>query len=183
MNKRIPNDRIFDVLGSTDNTNGLIIADDEINAVKTRIWQGIKPQASHKLEKYVRDWIDKGEKPDPFLRALRATRAVFSYMDISEVEEKWRDLVQYVDQQLEIIVVIPAFARIEWGWSDFLSGRFLEDRSIKARDWMRVSIEYAYTPIEKAMKNKKKIDDLDEVVDILEALEKSIDDDMWLYVD
>ncbi|CAK1366999.1 hypothetical protein CB0940_10340 [Cercospora beticola] len=181
VNKRIPNDRIFQQLGSWAARSALLLADEEINAYKARIWQGVDPQAKTKFKAYVRAWIYDGEDPDPFLRAMRATRAVFSYMQQPDVKKKWEAIVNDVERELELIAEhIPAFKKILWGWDNFLP-KFLADRSKKARHWILWGVDHVFAEIEEAQNDRRAtMKDQNDVAEVLHALEESTDKGMEL---
>lgn len=77
----VPNDLVFEALGSWSNRQNFVLARDEINSVKARIWMRSNPRTPLRMAKAVDDWIVVCDDPAKFLKYLKATRSVFKYIE------------------------------------------------------------------------------------------------------
>lgn len=79
---RILGDRVFEALGSNRNRWNFVAADKELNGIKAKIWSHDYPQAKAETDVRVKGWLEKcNPLPPSFLKYLKGTRAVFSYLD------------------------------------------------------------------------------------------------------
>ncbi|KAF2166320.1 glycoside hydrolase family 18 protein [Zasmidium cellare ATCC 36951] len=88
---KVPNDRVFEALGSSYNRENFVACRDEINSVKARIWDGVAPASQVKFEKAINEWIQNCGPSAAFLKYLKAIASVFEYLTSPEVSQRLRN--------------------------------------------------------------------------------------------
>ena len=101
--QRSLNDRVFYALGAANHRKNFVICSKELNTIKTQLWQGNAPRRLAKFNLAVNEWLGckPGAKPAAFMKYLKATRAVFSYLDgDNEVSVRFWNQVDLVRTEL-----------------------------------------------------------------------------------
>ncbi|EME80043.1 uncharacterized protein MYCFIDRAFT_77831 [Pseudocercospora fijiensis CIRAD86] len=141
----VPNDRVFEELGSVQNRHELVLAGRELNAVKARIWKGIAPHADDKFDSAVEKWMATktcGLSPR-FIKYLKSVFLVFDYMTDS------KSVLQFASKEsggvwheLELIEkYVGEGTELTDRWMEFWCD-FLDSRMDKMKDWLVEKISY-----------------------------------------
>ncbi|KAI5363489.1 hypothetical protein Slin15195_G091380 [Septoria linicola] len=76
-----PNRRVMEAIGSGKSLKNLVVADEDLNGAKAKLWASDNPRDLDEFRKDVRDWLDcKISDPAVFIQYIRAARAVFAYL-------------------------------------------------------------------------------------------------------
>ncbi|CAK1367001.1 unnamed protein product [Cercospora beticola] len=121
----IPNVRVFEALGTNRNRQQFVLTTPEINGVKAKLWQRRAPRLAREYDNDVEEWLRCHKGPDTFLKYLRATRAVFVYLqEKSEVRNRYLALKRAVRTELEIIskhdISVYNLAGLPAAWDEFM---------------------------------------------------------------
>lgn len=115
----IPNERIFEALGTTSSRHYFVACDREVNAVKARVWKRESPRDIEEIKKAVDNWLENCGKPSLFLKYMKATVAVFSYLNDAEVNSRLWDIHEEIRKQLVYVQDLPGGAGLSGIWEAF----------------------------------------------------------------
>ncbi|KAG9201759.1 hypothetical protein G6514_005375 [Epicoccum nigrum] len=142
------NKMVFEALGSDNNREDFVLCHEEINGYKARIWDLKAPMALTSPKKVkgkytlaVEDAVAGKTDSNMYLSGLRATLAVFDYLNEPEVRSRLQRSVKHVGMELENAEYLTG-VKIDLAtpWKNFMKGRMLtlEDH---AQKWIKKAIE------------------------------------------
>ncbi|KAF7190554.1 hypothetical protein HII31_07713 [Pseudocercospora fuligena] len=146
---RVPNERVFEILGSNQNRQHFVLARDEVNSFKGRLWNLMSPRDDYKMVRAIDAWLWHCDNPSKFLKPLKAARAVFSYAQHNDpVHDRLIEQVRLVKEQLQIIEGhLPEGSGLASAWEEYMDD-FVAWMAKHAADWMEFHIKAVYDVVE-----------------------------------
>ncbi|PVI06276.1 hypothetical protein DM02DRAFT_649788 [Periconia macrospinosa] len=156
------NDVIYEALGSTRNVKDFVLCEDGINSIKAKLWGGIQPMAEFKNK--ARE-AAKGTVPsNSHLSALRATLAVYKYMELPGITKKMHSSIANVKAELSNIKhltdnKLPKDAKqqdmdLAKLWIEFMNTH-LENFAEFGRNWLKDAISWGIAEYQKELRTLK----------------------------
>ncbi|KAK2764375.1 hypothetical protein FQN54_009069 [Arachnomyces sp. PD_36] len=129
---------IFNAMGSRSNTDPLIACEEQLNAIKARLWGGISPIAD---DRWRRERLDSQRHLDGALTWLRNSGAVFSYLEADPVQTRLQGIIG--DIRDELVQFQDVYNNVNSGtidivalWDEWIRA-FFEDIRDRAGMWTR----------------------------------------------
>ncbi|PYI36201.1 hypothetical protein BP00DRAFT_453217 [Aspergillus indologenus CBS 114.80] len=159
----VPVQRLFNELGSYPSRGVFVPCHEQINLAKTALWKlkRVDPEFDKRLDKAFRNCAPV----ENFLQSLKDILAVFSYLMDEDVQEKFKQVVENVDEQLGLIEADPAgTAGLSASWKEFIRD-YTTQRVLFARGLMATriaSVRATYGNFQNAAALKKIVDAMDQ---------------------
>ncbi|KKY23147.1 putative bacteriodes thetaiotaomicron symbiotic chitinase [Diplodia seriata] len=132
----VPNDRVFEALGSFRNRGVFLIADYQVNAVKTRIWSGSAIFHEDKVAELLDNAARLDEDAGKALGMIILPVLVFDYLNNIWTRERLWQAINGVAEQLQLIENnIPQCSGVAASWNLFIPSQ-LNDITSDTKDWI-----------------------------------------------
>ncbi|KAB2573107.1 hypothetical protein DBV05_g8231 [Lasiodiplodia theobromae] len=172
----VPNDRVFEAMGSFRNRGILLIADSQINLIKARIWSGLnifQEQAVNTLsDNAALSDEDAGKAMGMIVRPIQA----FNYLNNLQTRSRLYDTIDGVRDQLQVIENnIPQCSGLAASWDEFIPP-FLEQMATKTADWLERTTRKILDKFEEALNDNPDDSDLEDRFMAVETIADYLED-------
>ncbi|KAF9638117.1 hypothetical protein BFW01_g9014 [Lasiodiplodia theobromae] len=149
----VPNDRVFEAMGSFRNRGILLIADSQVNLVKARIWSGIDIIEGKRVDTLVNNVGLSDEDAGKAMSMILMPILVFDYLNNLQTRSRLYHTIDGVRDQLKLIENnIPQCSGLASSWDEFMPD-FLEEMATDTAHWLDLTIQ-------KILKKVKKVKDV-----------------------
>jgi len=130
---QVPNDRVFEALGSNSNRANFVATATDLNGVKARIWglrtimdDNVRDAALNAALNTRLPQAQRNTARESVLGTIRAVRATFSYLNEDpDITQRLRAIAAEARVQIQLIESnLPAASGLTAIWDEFLLDRF-----------------------------------------------------------